>query len=195
MEKVNVEDGGTWEEDRRDIPECEVEMNEEGSMAVSMTPEAEEILEEVQGLISGDEEKSEAKTKPKKATKKPRSGSRVLTRNKKTPPKPEQSNDKVDDAVPPRFDLPVEPKKTQPSSIKLNLQDKNVVDSIRKDGIILSLELDNIALKHQLHTKLVKEKSQELDSVLKILIQNYSVPDGWVFDIESGEFVSSSDNK
>ncbi len=190
MEKVNVEDGGTWGEDRQDIPECEVEMNEEGSMAVSMTSETEEILEGVQDMISGDpevKEKPEPKTKSKKPPKKPRSGSRVLSRKK--PPQKESKPENVD---PPRFELPPDIKKAQPSSIKIDLQDKSVVDSIRKDGIILSLELDNIVLKHQIQTKLVKEKSQELDSVINILLKKYGVPDGWVFDIENGEFVPAS---
>jgi len=203
MENVNTEllnasnipqdrDGGIFDENELD--EKTVQNDEGGydegedeeqfqdtSNELTLDPEAEETLEKVQSLIGGPKANDIKNKKTRRRAKR-------VTPNKKSPVKEDIQKPKQES-----LDLVPNVKKP-PTIIKTDLVDRLIMDKLKGELIIAQLSQQLLDEKVKQAKEEITKANNELTDTLTKIVQKYNVPDTWVYNIDSGEFVPNTSN-
>ncbi len=203
MENVNTEllnasnipqdrDGGAFDENELD--EKTVQNDEGGydegedeeqfqdtSNELTLDPEAEETLEKVQSLIGGPKANDIKNKKTRRRAKR-------VTPNKKSPVKEDIQKPKQES-----LDLVPNVKKP-PTIIKTDLVDRLIMDKLKGELIIAQLSQQLLDEKVKQAKEEITKANNELTDTLTKIVQKYNVPDTWVYNIDSGEFVPNTSN-
>jgi len=178
-------DGGTFDEtDQNDQGGYDEQTEDEEQVQdisndLKLDSETEETLEKVQSLIGGPVSNKVENKKNKRRAKRAASV-------KKAPVKEDVK--KLDQES---LDLAPNIKKP-PTMIKTDLVDRLIMDKLKGELIIAQLSQQLLDEKVRQAKEEITKANKELTDTLNNIVQRYNVPDTWIYNIDSGEFVPNT---
>jgi len=178
-------DGGTFDEtDQNDQGGYDEQTEDEEQVQdisndLKLDPETEETLEKVQSLIGGPGSTETPNKKGRRRAKRNAPDKKALV--KEDVKKPEQESLNLAPNV-----------KKAPTMIKTDLVDRLIMDKLKGELIIAQLSQQLLDEKIRQAKEEITKANNDLTDTLSKIVQKYNVPDTWIYNIDSGEFVPNT---